>query len=355
MSDEPQPTTRDGLEWNDEDYEAIVRTIADNDLDPLDIAALSLDEVNAFSSKEYKRHDKDRRRFWESLKHFIKIHHIEILKDFQRLKRGENIIAPKRRVLIDQLVQAIDSCTQGRDEIQQFIENSEFELSPALQEVIYDSLKENMNFKTMKNLLISQRLQIIQGLGLMSEMRFAGVKTKANELTPPKVNETSMNKSSQVISSKVDSEIIRSKILNGSENGLEKMPVRGKGMGIRTTKNFAINEYIVEYTGELISKAVGHERMSKYAKDESFGNFLLSFRLMDKKWFIDATKDDGRLGRWVNHSSKNSNAKVKVMVIDTKPRVFLMASREISTGEEILYDYGERDPETIKNNPWLLE
>jgi SET domain-containing protein len=35
------------------------------------------------------------------------------------------------------------------------------------------------------------------------------------------------------------------------------------------------------------------------------------------------------------------------------PRLLIVANRNISAGEEILFDYGERRPEVIKQQPWL--
>ena len=44
---------------------------------------------------------------------------------------------------------------------------------------------------------------------------------------------------------------------------------------------------------------------------------------------------------------------MKVVLVDNVPRLTLFASRDIKSGEEILYDYGERDREIRAANPWL--
>ena len=65
---------------------------------------------------------------------------------------------------------------------------------------------------------------------------------------------------------------------------------------------------------------------------------------------IDATKDDGRYGRMVNHSRKSPNATPKVFTDDIGiPRLCLVANRE----GELVYDYGERRGDIMKSNPWL--
>lgn len=57
---------------------------------------------------------------------------------------------------------------------------------------------------------------------------------------------------------------------------------------------------------------------------------------------IDASVDDGSLGRLVNDDS-NPNAKVKVISISRIPHLCLFALRDIQSGEEITYDYGGYD------------
>ena len=69
---------------------------------------------------------------------------------------------------------------------------------------------------------------------------------------------------------------------------------------------------------------------------------------------IDATEDDHRYGRMVNHSKKVPNVSPKVFTIDGVPRLCLMALRNIGIGEELLYDYGERRKEVLDSNPWLM-
>ena len=68
---------------------------------------------------------------------------------------------------------------------------------------------------------------------------------------------------------------------------------------------------------------------------------------------IDATKDNGRLGRLVNHSKKSPNVVTKVLEVDGHPYLCLMAARDVEVGEELQYDYGERRNDIVKSFPWL--
>ena len=68
---------------------------------------------------------------------------------------------------------------------------------------------------------------------------------------------------------------------------------------------------------------------------------------------MDATEDKGQIGRLVNHSRKLYNLLTKVMEVGGQPRLFLMAAKDIPAGTEVLFDYGDRARDTLKDNPWL--
>lgn len=76
----------------------------------------------------------------------------------------------------------------------------------------------------------------------------------------------------------------------------------------------------------------------------------------DSRWYIiDSTDEFGDygVGRLVNHSRTHPNVVVKPIVVDGVPRLFFVAKRNIPQGEELLVDYGERDPDVMESNPWL--
>lgn len=68
---------------------------------------------------------------------------------------------------------------------------------------------------------------------------------------------------------------------------------------------------------------------------------------------VDATADNGRKGRLLNHSRNSANVVTKLLEVDDKPYLCLIAARDISVGEQLEYDYGERDKETLVSHPWL--
>ena len=68
---------------------------------------------------------------------------------------------------------------------------------------------------------------------------------------------------------------------------------------------------------------------------------------------IDGTPETSRLGRLVNHSRHAPNCVTRSLVVDGKPRLVLIAKNDISEGDEILYDYGDRSKESLQHHPWL--
>ena len=69
---------------------------------------------------------------------------------------------------------------------------------------------------------------------------------------------------------------------------------------------------------------------------------------------VDATNEDGTFGRLINHSKENPNTIPKVIDVQGTPGLYFEAMRDISTGEEILYDYNDRRRNAVDQYPWLI-
>lgn len=67
---------------------------------------------------------------------------------------------------------------------------------------------------------------------------------------------------------------------------------------------------------------------------------------------IDATAETGKLGRLVNHS-RNGNLLTKVITVDNRPHLILIAKDNIPINTELTYDYGDRSKESLLHHPWL--
>lgn len=111
-------------------------------------------------------------------------------------------------------------------------------------------------------------------------------------------------------------------------------------------------------TGELISTKQMKIRNDRYER-EGLGSFMVD---CGQYGAVDATAEDGRLGRLLNHSRSNNNCtlKFKLLIdinkyksIDPKPVLYFVANREIKIGEELVWDYNDQKRENLKEHPWL--
>lgn len=97
----------------------------------------------------------------------------------------------------------------------------------------------------------------------------------------------------------------------------------GNGFGIFALEEIPKGEYVLEYTGEIITDEEADRRESKYLIDAEDG------------WVIDGTGREN-FARYINHRCKpNCEA-----VAEGK-RVFIYTTRRIKPGEELGYDYGK--------------
>lgn len=94
------------------------------------------------------------------------------------------------------------------------------------------------------------------------------------------------------------------------------------------------------------------ENEKKYLK-KGMGSYILEFKFNERRWAIDATEEDGSVGRLINHSKCNKNIKPVVSIINGQPKVFFVAIRDINRNEELLYDYCDTSRNSKKIFPWL--
>uniref|UniRef100_A0A8C6PZ53 [histone H4]-lysine(20) N-methyltransferase n=1 Tax=Nothobranchius furzeri TaxID=105023 RepID=A0A8C6PZ53_NOTFU len=141
-------------------------------------------------------------------------------------------------------------------------------------------------------------------------------------------------------------------IKNSTEEGMQVKHIEGKGRGVFAVKAFKKGDFVVEYHGDLLDLTEAKKREAEYAKDPETGCYMYYFQYQSKTYCVDATKETDRYGRLLNHS-KNGNCQTRLHSIDGKPHLILVASRDIKSEEELLYDYGDRSKDSISAHPWL--
>lgn len=97
------------------------------------------------------------------------------------------------------------------------------------------------------------------------------------------------------------------------------------GLGLYATKDIKKGDFIIEYTGEMISTEEA---------DRRGGQYLFT---LNKDFTLDA-KGREHFARYINHSCR-PNAEAEFDEDDLKMNI--LAKRNIKAGEEVTYDYGK--------------
>jgi uncharacterized protein len=100
------------------------------------------------------------------------------------------------------------------------------------------------------------------------------------------------------------------------------------GWGVYAAQPIEEDTFIVEYKGELVPQAEAWRREQRYLPKQRIWIFNINTR-----WARDAAFG-GNIARYVNHAC-HPNCYVEVI----GHHIWIRASRDIRTGEELTYDY----------------
>lgn len=93
------------------------------------------------------------------------------------------------------------------------------------------------------------------------------------------------------------------------------------GLGLYTLEDIPKGEFIIEYTGEVLTEKEADERGGKYLFETS------------KNRYIDGTARTNT-ARYINHSCR-PNCEIEIK----QGRIYVFSKRAIKAGEELNYDY----------------
>nr|XP_043874457.1 uncharacterized protein LOC122764223 isoform X2 [Solea senegalensis] len=110
-----------------------------------------------------------------------------------------------------------------------------------------------------------------------------------------------------------------------------------KGRGVFATQPIEPGDFVLEYRGKLLTQ----EECQSLTYSEIDYTFLFDFEWQNRHLCLDASKEDGSLGRLVNDNHKNPNCVMRKIIVNNKPHLCLFALKKIEIGSEIDYSYGD--------------
>ncbi|XP_057204874.1 N-lysine methyltransferase KMT5A-like isoform X2 [Triplophysa rosa] len=128
---------------------------------------------------------------------------------------------------------------------------------------------------------------------------------------------------------------------------VERFINKNKGRGVIATQPVESGDFVLVYRGELL---VAEECWARHYT-ELQTTFLFEFDWQGSSWCIDASKEDGTLGRLCNDNHKSPNCTMKKIVVNNRPHLCLFAVKKIEIGNEIEYNYGDAQWPWRKKGP----
>lgn len=143
---------------------------------------------------------------------------------------------------------------------------------------------------------------------------------------------------------------VRASIRLHKRTAMGASTIKNAGMGLFVLEGCLVNDYITQYTGELIRESESERRAAVY--DYKHHSYIFSLS-PDIRWSIDSTYIGSKM-RYANHKSHNEhNTYSQVWNINGNLKILLFAAQKIQPMNELFFDYGYNISE-IKYQ-WLQE
>ena len=121
-----------------------------------------------------------------------------------------------------------------------------------------------------------------------------------------------------------------------------------EGFGLFAAEDIKRDDFVLEYTGEVITNAEAERRGHFYEKKQVSYLFDVSSRDGDVHHTVDAMAM-GNNSRFANHSSQ-PNIKAKILNVNGVQRVGFYALRDINKHCEMFFDYQYKEEHKSKYN-----
>jgi hypothetical protein len=130
-----------------------------------------------------------------------------------------------------------------------------------------------------------------------------------------------------------------------------------KGRCVYTQAFFPKGAFFCQYIGQLITQEEAEDREDLYA-DASAGCYSYYFKPKNpllERHCIDSTAERAEygIGRLLNHSRTSPNIATETIYFDGIPHLMFIAKKDIFFGEELKFDYGERDNDVLATFTWM--
>ncbi|KAL0978637.1 hypothetical protein UPYG_G00173180 [Umbra pygmaea] len=118
-------------------------------------------------------------------------------------------------------------------------------------------------------------------------------------------------------------------------------PTQYRGWGVRALESIPCGTFVCEYAGEVIGFEEARRR--QLAQGPADNNYIIAVREYAGQSLVSETFVDpavfGNVGRFLNHSCEPNLVMVPVRVHSLVPRLALFTSRDVSSQEELMFDY----------------
>ena len=111
-----------------------------------------------------------------------------------------------------------------------------------------------------------------------------------------------------------------------------------RGWGLKTCQDIKEGDFVVEYVGEMISRA---EAIARIAADQRNGLNSFYTITIDDRMAVDARRK-GNIARFINHSC-SPNCETQKWTVNGLPCVGIFAKQNIPAGTELSFDYQWED------------